>query len=260
MTWRWTHLAWLAVAAIMGTAGLAILVSSGVAGSGFDTVLRAGGINSVGGAQRSLVYRLDSVRPTQFTFSGERDLIQVLSSAAIRENTPAADPGWTYGYRLTFLDKTGSMIGQRDIHSLGLLAQMTDGVESVRFLRASNEQLANENEVFVKMPEGTAAVAMTALDADNDVVGIDVRVYERQPLTDAGAMVAFLRRSPEEQRRLTSGSAFPPDTLSDAEMRAVARNSWRPVGPTGIAGEAYQLVVVYEIEVEEEEAEVVAKP
>jgi hypothetical protein len=260
MTWRLTHLARIGSGAILAVLGLTLAMTTGVLERGIDTVLRAGGINSVDGARRSLVYRLDEERPTQFTFSGERDLIRLLSSVAIKENAPLAEQGWIYGYRVGFLDGSGSLIEQRDVYSRGVLPEMTEDTEPFRFLRVSNERIAIQNELIVDTPDETSAIQVTALDTDANVIGIDIRVYERQPLSESGALVAFLRRSPAEQRKLIAGSAFPTDTLSEAEMIAVARNSWRPVGPSGIAGEAYQLVVMYEIEVEEEEGEVVAAP
>ena len=222
-------------------------------------LFRADGINTVDGARRSLVYRL-SDRPTQFRLSGGKNLVRILSSASIAQDAPPSDSGWTYGYRLTYLDAAGARIGERDVYTLGLLPEMTQEIEPRRFLRTSTEQIAVQDETVIAVPEGTAAIDVTSLDADAGVIGLDIRLYERQPLTDAGALVVFRRRSEAEQRQLASGSAFPPDTLTTDEMMTLARNNWRPVGPSGIAGEAYELVVMYIVDVDEDEGGVEVAP
>lgn len=260
MNLRLTSIARLALAGILSLVALGVLAGSKELREGFSNLMRAGGINTVDGARRSLVYRLDVERPTQFTFSGERDLVRLLSSVSIRQEALIVPNGWTYGYRIHFLDGAGVMLSQQDIYSQAILPEMTEQPVPHRFLRTSDERIAIQNETIVAAPDGTAAIQLMALEADRGVVGMDMRVYERQPLTDSGALVAFRRRSPEEQARLSSGSAFPANTLEVSEMRAVSRNSWRPVGPNGIAGESYQVVVMYEVDVEDEEVEVVAAP
>ena len=258
MTLHLSHVARLALFAILAFLGVVYLATGDRLGDGFSGLLRASGINNVGGAKRSLVYRLDLERPTTFTFSGERGLVRLLSSVSIAESAPIVPAGWTYGYRVTFLDTAGSVLGERDIYSRAVLPEMTQENEPRRFLRTSNERIAIQNEAVIEVPEDTAAIDLLALDADRGVVGLDMRVYERQPLSDTGALVSFRRKSSQEQAQLTSGSAFPADTLSEAEMRAAARNNWRPVGPNGIAGEAYRLVVIYEVD--GYEAEAIAAP
>ena len=260
MTLRLSHVARVVLLAMLAFFGVIYLATGDRLGDGFSGLLRAGGINDVGGAKRSLVYRLDLEKPTTFTFSGERELVRLLSSVSIAESVPIVQAGWTYGYRVTFLDSAGSVLEERDIYSRAVLPEMTEEIEPRRFLRISNERIAIQNEAILEVPEDTAAIDLLALDADRGVVGMDMRVYERQPLSDTGALVSFRRKSSQEQAQLTSGSAFPADTLSEAEMRAAARNNWRPVGPNGIAGEAYRLVVIYEVDVDEGEAEVVAAP
>lgn len=260
MTLRLSYIPRLIILGLLLVIALLFAARSDGLREGFSDLVRAGGINRVDGARRALVYRLDGERPTQFTFTGERDLVRLLSSVSVHEGAPLRPAGWVYGYRVAFLDGAGSVMEERDIYSRAVLPEMTEEVEPHRFLRTSNEKIAIQNEAIVDAPEGTASVRIVALDADGGVVGVDMRVYERQPLGDSAALVAFLRRSPEEQRLLTRGSAFPANTLDDAEKRALARNNWRPVGPNGIAGEAYQLVVMYEVDVEEAEAEVIAAP
>ncbi|MBX7459175.1 hypothetical protein K3152_13030 [Qipengyuania sp. 1NDH17] len=260
MTMRLSHVVRLALLGSLMLIGLILAASTDRLGDRISGLLRAEGVNDVDGAKRSLVYRLRLDRPTKFTLSGERELVRLLSSVSIAESAPIAPAGWVYGYRVAFLDAAGAVIEERDIYSRAVLPEMTEEIEPHRFLRTSNERIAIQNEAIIDAPEGTAAINLLALDADRGVLGMDIRVYERQPLSDSGALVAFRRRSSEEQAQLTSGSAFPADILSEAEMRAASRNNWRPIGPNGIAGEAYQLVVMYEVDVDENEAEVVAAP
>lgn len=260
MNLRLTNIARLALAAIVFLVALGGLAGSKGLREGISNLVRAGGVNTVDGARRSLVYRLDVERPTQFTFSGERDLVRLLSSVSIDEEAPITPNGWIYGYRIRFLDGAGVLLAEQDIYSQAVLPEMIEQDVPHRFLRTSNERIAIQNETIIAAPESTAAIQLVALEADRGVIGMDMRVYERQPLTDSGALVAFRRRSPREQARIISGSAFPADTLELNEMRAVSRNSWRPIGPNGIAGEAYQVVVMYEVDVESEETEVIATP
>lgn len=220
---------------------------------GAASLLGGGGVNRVDDARRTMVYRLDQERGTVFTFTGERQQVRLLSSVGIAADAPTDTQGWIYGFRVSFLSGTGNILAEYDIYSQAMLPEMMEEDSPLRFLRNSGEKISTFDETFVEAPAGTARTSIVALDADEGVTGIDIRVYERQPLTDAGAMVAFLRRSPREQRQLTSGSAFPPDTLGENEMRTVARKNWRPIGPGGIAGEAYDLVVVYEVDPEGDE-------
>ncbi|UOR16560.1 hypothetical protein [Qipengyuania aquimaris] len=253
MTLSLTQIGRIVIAILLLLAAGLFVASNDRLSAGAASLLGGGGVNRVDDARRTMVYRLDSERGTVFTFTGERQQVRLLSSVGIAANAATDTEGWIYGFRISFLSGTGDVLGEYDIYSQAMLPEMMEEGGPLRFLRTSDERISTPDETFIEAPEGTARTSIIALDTDEGVTGIDVRVYERQPLTDAGAMVAFLRRSPGEQRRLTSGSAFPPDTLGENEMRTVARKSWRPIGPGGIAGEAYDLVVIYEVDPEDDE-------
>lgn len=198
-------------------------------------------------ASRSIVYRLDTDRPVEFTFSQPVDLVKLIVQPSVRPALHDIAGGITYGFRADLLDANGQQISRQDIflHAASPDETYASGTRW-RFFRNRPELIAAQDEVLLASNPSAASLRLTTLPGADGVLGVDVRVYEQRPFLGQQAIDAFRRRSDAEQDNLAAANAFPPDMLTVEEMNHIGRNQWRPVGPGGIAGRDYLALVLYE--------------
>jgi hypothetical protein len=106
--------------------------------------------------------------------------------------------------------------------------------------------VAGMDDVVIAAPSPVVRAEWRLVAADSKIIGVDIRVYERQPLLASNAVTSFHRRSAEEQAKLAEANAFSPDMLTNDEITNITSNMWRPLGPVGIAGRDYRPMVLYE--------------
>lgn len=200
-------------------------------------------------SRRLIVYRLDSARQTTFQFTQPVRQARIITHPVLAPGSTGHGEGYVYAIRLQLLDGSGQVVAQREIHSRAALLRR-DGRRRgpYRFYRGSTEQVATSDEVRIAATRPFSAIRLTSADRAPDLVAIDVRVSERRPVLTSTAASAFLRYSADDKARLASPNAFPPELLTAAERANIAINQWRPVGPTGIDGREYQMLVLYEAE------------
>ncbi len=200
-------------------------------------------------ARRLIVYRLDSARPTVFRFTQPTRLVRMFSTPAIEPRAVLAGREWDYGIRAQLLAADGRVMATHDIFSRSTLIG-SDGTRlgNVRFYRGINDAIGHPDELRIASGEPAAALVLYAGPSLPRVKAIDVRVYERRGVTAGAALTGFSRLSPGDQARLARANAFPADMLTASEKGSIAINQWRPIGPTGIEGRDYRMLVQYESE------------
>jgi hypothetical protein len=198
-------------------------------------------------SKRLITYRLKPKTSVTFTFSRPLTLFRVLSCAAIAPGVGEAQGGWSYGYAVETLDSTGKTIAKHEVHSRTVVHDRENQEEEkIRFYRGAATAITIDDNALIASKTPVAMVRLSLLPSDPGIIGIDARVYERHSFVGSSALAAFRRRSPEEQAELSHANAFPADLLTPAEMSNIARNQWRPVGPVGIEGQDYMMLVMYE--------------
>jgi hypothetical protein len=200
-------------------------------------------------ARRLIVYRLDPARPTVFRFTQPVRLTRILTSPVVDRHTAVRGQEWVYGLRAQLLAGDGRIIATHDVYSRsGLIGANGERIGSVRFFRGSADQVGSADEMRIASPEPVAAVALYAGLSQPRVRAIDVRVYERRFVSPGAAITGFSRLSPDDRARLARANAFPSDMLSAQERANIAINQWKPIGPAGIEGRDYRMLVQYESE------------
>ena len=196
---------------------------------------------------RAIVYRLESDRAITFAFSQPVNLFKLIVHPTVAEEDRARADGFKYGFNLRLLDGEGSEIERRDIffHAAAPDEVFASGLRW-RFFRNRPELVAAQDSIEIASDERVAGVELTAIETEQWIIGVDVRLYERRPFLGQQALASFRRLSEEEQLALAGANAFPPDMLTEDEMNNIGLNQWRPVGPAGIAGRDYISLVVYE--------------
>jgi hypothetical protein len=198
-------------------------------------------------SRRVITYRLNPDKPVSFAFSKPVTLFRLLSSAALAPGETERENGWVYGFRVEMLDAGGKKIGTHDVHSRSVIRDRLNLEEDrVRFYRADTTAITLDDNTIIASETPVASIRVLPLPYGAGVAGIDVRAYERRPFIGTAALAAFRRRSPEEQAELARANAFTADLLTEEEMMNIARNQWRPIGPLGIEGEDYKMLVMYE--------------
>ncbi len=240
----WT-LVWLALIGSIGILGQR-------SGFGFGTVQRlnaakAGQASRI--ARRVITYRLDPVRPTLFRFSQPVTATRILTQPILAPDSAKPGKAWTYSVRVELLDEQGKVIAIHLVHSRSILLERSGKRRGpLQYYRGSNDQVALTDEVRIGANRPIIAIRVVAGQVDPDVIAIDIRVGERRPLTSAAADSAFARFNPEDRARLAAANAFPAELLTREERSAIAVNQWRPIGPVGIDGRDYRMMVLYEEE------------
>jgi hypothetical protein len=197
--------------------------------------------------RRIIVYRLDPVRPTTFRFTQPTRQVRLISHPILAAGSAGKGESWAYALQAELLDGQGRVIARREIYSRTTLLR-PDGTRRgpLRFYRGSNELIALADEVRIAAAQPFSAIRLTAARLSADLVAVDVRMSERRPLLASAAASAFARYSSGDQARLAAPNGFPSELLTPAERSNIAINQWRPVGPTGIDGRDYRMLVLYE--------------
>ncbi|MGL5838591.1 MAG: hypothetical protein ACRCY3_08840 [Sphingorhabdus sp.] len=200
-------------------------------------------------SRRLITYRLVPDEPISFAFSKPMTLFRILSCAVLASGERDRENGWVYGYRVEMLDIGGNRIGTHDVYSRSVIRDRLNLEEDrVRFYRGAAASITLDDSAFIESKIPVAAIRIVPLPYGPGVVGIDARVYERRPFIGKTALAGFRRRSPDEQAELARANAFPAALLTEQEMMNIARNQWRPVGPLGVEGRDYKMLVMYENE------------
>ena len=197
---------------------------------------------------RALVYRLNPAQPVRFTFSQPVPSVRILSAPLIEPRSWEREPRWIYGYRVTLRGGSGDVINSHEIYSSGSHPQkLEQPLPWTRFFRGSDGAVATQDQAIIESETEIASLEIAPLPSDEGVTAIDVRVYEQRPfLSRSDALAAYRRRSDDEKRDLARTNAFPEEYISDDERANLAMNLWRPIGPVGIAGEDYEVRVMYQ--------------
>lgn len=237
---------WL-VGLLLAGGSLLIAQQAGLGADTFQRLIKAEGGEASRIARRVIAYRLDPVRPTLFRFSQPVSSTRIITQPILESGSASPGEGWNYSIKVELLDERGTVIETQDIYARSVLFESSGKRRGpVRYYRGEEGLVAPADEVRIATSRPFAAVRILAGPADPDVIAIDVRVGERRPLNASAAESAFARFSPEERVRMGAANAFPPELLTREERTAIAINQWRPIGPVGIDGRDYQMMVLYE--------------
>ncbi len=196
-------------------------------------------------ADRMLAYRLGEQEPLSFAFSQPVDNLRLLTHAATA-SPPTDAEGLMYRLKVSLFDGDGNQLAE---HEQALLAGRDDGYlpdgRARRFYRTGDLAIWGVAQLVVENDTPFTRVDITLIEADALVTAVDVRVYERRPVLAGEERDVLLRRSAQERATLTAFSPFPAEMLTEDEVRNLARNLWRPVGPVGVEGRDYDALVIY---------------
>jgi hypothetical protein len=242
---------------LIGMAAIGLLVIyARQAGFGLGTIKRlteakSGEASRI--ARRVITYRLDPVRPTLFRFSQPVLVTRIQTQPILAQGSAKPGKAWFYSVRVELLDESGAVISTHEIHSRSLLLESSGRRRGpLQYYRDSQDEVSPADEVRLAANRPIAAIRAVAGRTDPEVVAIDIRVGERRPLNASAAESTFIRFSPNDRVRLAAANAFPPELMTREERSAIAINKWLPIGPVGIDGRDYRMMVLYEEEQKDE--------
>lgn len=197
---------------------------------------------------RTLVYRLQDGRTTRFVFSQPSTIARVLSTPAIDKAVWDDGQHWSYGFRATLRDSADNVVAAHDIFSRSANpANLDEPLNIVRFTRGDASGIGTQDQSVIASDTPFVTMDIVPLPSNDDVNAIYIRAYERRPfLGRAAALAAYRRRSDDERQVLTRVNAFPERFISDDERQNSVINQWRPLGPSGISGRDYDVLVMYQ--------------
>lgn len=211
-------------------------------------------------SDRSLAYRVPETGPLVFAFSQPVNLAKILVHPAVEERDRANPDGFIYGLKLRWYDARGQELA---VYQKFLQAAPPDDVftsgKTWRFFRTRPELIAEQDQIITQSPAPASRLEIELLRPDPQIVGVDLRIFERRPSLGTNTIATFERQSDSRKANMTEANAFPADMLSREEKAFLGANAWRPVGPVGIAGRDYEGLVLYEAELRQDEVESVAQ-
>ncbi len=198
-------------------------------------------------SKRSIVYRIPENDPLAFTFSQPVTKAKILLAPSVTEDVRGLEKGFVYGLRMRWIGANGEEIS---VHDAYLQADSPDVVfasgNTWRFFRTQPELVAEQDQLLVESPVPAARLELEMFDIDRGIVGVDVQVFEQRTYLGNQSLAAYRRLSDDTRDLLTEPNAFPADMLTREERFYLGRNHWRAVGPLGISGSDYTLLVLYE--------------
>ncbi len=198
-------------------------------------------------SKRSIAYRIPAKQRLSFAFSRPVTETKLLVHPAVGEDVRSLEKGFVYGLRMRWIGANGEELA---VHDTYLQADSPDEVftsgNTWRFFRTRPELVAEQDILLVESPKPAARLQLEVFDIDPGIIGIDVRVFEQYAPAGSQALSAYRRLSDGSRELLTEPNAFPADLLTLEEKFYLGRNHWRSVGPIGLNGRDYTMLVLYE--------------
>lgn len=198
-------------------------------------------------SRRVIVYRIPEDRSVAFAFSQPVTTAKVLIHPAVPEEARARDRGFVYGLRASWSNADGEVISQHEIY---LQAEPPDAVfvsgDARRFFRTAPELVAEQDQLLIESPQPAMRLELAVFDVDEEIIGVDVRVFEQRAYIGNQSLAAFRRLRRDSRELLTRAHAFPLEMLTEREQALLGRSQWRPVGPLGLDQRDYTMLMLYE--------------
>lgn len=198
-------------------------------------------------SKRSIAYRIPQNGELAFAFSQPVTKAKILIHPSVSEDVRSKGQGFVYGIRVRWIGADGEQIS---VHDAYLQSDSPDVVfasgEVWRFFRTRPELIAEQDQLLVESPEPAARLELEVFDIDRGIVGIDVRVFEQRVYLGNQSLAAYRRLSDATREQLAASNAFPAEMLTQKEKLDLGRNHWRAVGPLGLDGRDFTMLVLYE--------------
>ena len=197
--------------------------------------------------KRSIAYRIAQDGGTRFDFAQPVRQAKILISPSVKAEEHGNPDGFVYGLRLSWFAPNGTPL---NVETVFLQAASPDEVFASgltwRFFRARDELIAEQDILLVDSSGPATRLKIEVIEADPAIVGIDVRMFERFKYRGEQSLAAFRRVTEESRRMLAEPQAFPLEMLTRREELDLSRNLWRSVGPAGLDGQDFTMLVLYE--------------
>lgn len=194
---------------------------------------------------RSTAYRLSSSEWLEFGLP-EHGPIRILSNSAFeRMNKSTA----RYALDYEVLDSVGKRILGGRYHHRTQITLLVDSdaddelapISKTSYARDRNPG-SNAEGFWIDAPDIKLPGRLRLRIAEQApaIVEIAARAYQRSELPPRKARSAWQRLSRRKREKLARGFAISSEWLEPFETTALARFSWRPLGPQGVEGKDYE--------------------
>lgn len=198
-------------------------------------------------SKRSIAYRLPQDGSLEFVFSQPVTVAKILVHPSVGEDVRAREAGFVYGLRVRWIAPNGEVISA---HEAYVQADSPDKVfasgDVWRFFRTRPELVAGQDQLVVESASPAARIELEAFDVEPGIIGVDARVFEQHFYFDNQALASYRRLSEDTRALLAAPNAFPHDMLTEKEQGDLRRNHWRSVGPAGVVGKDFTMLILYE--------------
>jgi hypothetical protein len=196
-------------------------------------------------AKPSLVYALHD-KPTTFVLSRPQQVVRILTNADLRPG--ASFP--RYGLTIEGLGAGGKIVWRSSVYarSIRLFVRSSDGRLLPHTFRPRRSDLVTSaaDVALFDFGQPVEAVRLTRAPSDPGVGEVLVRVQERRNLSARQLDVGWDRLSSDQRADLTSGNPLGSELTTEEERRRLLVSRWHPVGPSGVDGQDYRQVLLYE--------------
>ncbi|MDX8405203.1 MAG: hypothetical protein R8K50_03540 [Mariprofundus sp.] len=201
---------------------------------------------------RSPVYVLDRERWTEFNIPKATPVLRVVTNATL-PSAPGFNPAmrWSFSLQYQFIDSAGNVVLQRDYAYRTGARQYKDPESGAVFTSSfylEPELMPADGHVvslnLATLPDVTR-MRVKLLQADPQILDVAFRAYIQERVPEFRIAHRWLRLSDEQKAGLAKGNVYDQELLGQTEIKNLLRYKEHPLGPTGIAGDAYHSRTLY---------------
>ncbi|GGI88110.1 hypothetical protein [Legionella impletisoli] len=206
-------------------------------------------------AEPSIVYTLKPKGWLEFELPPKTLSVKLVTNADLPSTLDIMpEDNWPYAIEYQLIGQNGQVI-ERDVHHFKATVKYYQDprfekpVTSSFYLSSkfipSAGKLIHLN--FKHMPD-VKSLRIRLLDKSPIIHKVSIRVYARRTVPDYEYPIRWYRLNQEQKEKIAKGSLFPPHLLSEAAVRNLISETFRPIAPSGIKDTDYIARNLYTIE------------
>ena len=214
---------------------------------GFDSLETSGFWAGPKGVRvtRSTAYQGSTLKWLEFGMT-ERGPLRILSNCALDGFTEDAA---RYAVDYELIDASGKVVLSGRYHHRARMTLLHNPRRSRHkrlIAKTSYAQTewpsSNSVEFWIEAPEIAlpGRLRIRIAEQDGNVIEVAIRAYQRTTIPQRKAGSAWQRLSRRKREQLARGYAVPAEWLKPFEATALARHTWRALGPKGVDRQDYE--------------------
>lgn len=158
---------------------------------------------------------------------------------------------WTYTLHYRVLDAEDRVLSSETLQLesvIGVIEQADGGRLRTLYQAPGGAAVTEGRLVYLAEPADSAdRIQLRLAPLTAPVRGVIARLYQREQIPEHQLRYQWQRLSSADKARLGEASVHGHARLSDRERRALLRQRWQPLAPSGVEGRDYRRITLYQV-------------